>query len=93
MLDMDSFALGGIVFSKRGRDKGKAFVVVSIEGRYLYLADGKLRKIEKPKKKKAAHAQNTRSVSMEARTKILEGAISDSDLKKVLKAFKRNEEA
>jgi ribosomal protein L14E/L6E/L27E len=50
---------GFVVFSKKGRDKGKAMVVLNIEGEYLFLADGKLRTLDKPKKKKLKHVQPT----------------------------------
>lgn len=50
---------GCIVISKSGRDKGKLFVVVDVQDRYVYIADGKLRKIEKPKKKNKQHLQLT----------------------------------
>jgi len=49
--------IGQVVFSKNGRDKGKAFVIINIEDNYLYLVDGKLRTLNKPKKKKLKHVQ------------------------------------
>ncbi len=49
--------LGQIVLSKCGRDKSRYFIVVSIDENkeYVYLSDGDLRKMEKPKKKKIKH--------------------------------------
>ena len=48
--------LGRVVISKSGRDKGKRFVVIGVFDEDLVLiCDGKLRKIEKPKKKKLKH--------------------------------------
>ena len=44
-----------IVRSGAGRDKGKLFVVLAVEGEYLLLADGKSRKVESPKRKKRRH--------------------------------------
>ena len=41
--------------SDAGRDKGKLFVVLAVEGEYLLLADGKSRKVESPKRKKRRH--------------------------------------
>lgn len=43
------------VCSKAGRDKGRFFAVLSIEADFAYIADGDLRKIEKPKRKKLKH--------------------------------------
>ena len=49
--------LGQLVVSLTGRDKGCICAVVGIsedEG-YVLIADGKIRKVEKPKKKKLKH--------------------------------------
>jgi len=83
------------VYSKRGRDKGKAFVVVSIDGEYVFLADGKLRPLNKPKKKKAKHTQPTRTVTGYAAAAATAGGIKDADIRKWLLSFNdgyKNEE-
>lgn len=55
--------LGQIVVSRAGRDKGKFFIVAGIENElYLYISDGSLRKVEKPKKKKVKHLKLTDEV-------------------------------
>jgi len=54
--------VGQVVFSKCGRDKGRAFVVLSVEGEYVFLSDGQLRPLNKPKKKKIKHTQLTHTV-------------------------------
>lgn len=46
---------GDIVYSIAGRDSGNYFVVVSVEGNYAYICDGRNRKTDKPKKKKIKH--------------------------------------
>lgn len=39
-----------------GRDMNRVFIIVGYEGdQYLYIADGKHRRVEKPKLKKAKH--------------------------------------
>ena len=81
------YEIGRIVISKRGRDKGHPFVIVGIDGVYLYLADGKLRKLEKPKKKKPIHVQITESISQETAGKLAAGSLRDADLRKVLLRF------
>lgn len=51
---------GRIVRSKAGRDAGRLFLVVGVIDReHLLLADGDLRKLEKPKKKKLRHLTPT----------------------------------
>ena len=54
--------IGRIVCSKAGRDKGYFMVVVEIEGNFLYVADGKERPLERPKRKNAKHLMLTNTV-------------------------------
>lgn len=72
-----------IVISLSGRDKGKAFLVVAAEGDYLLLADGALRRIEKPKRKKRKHTQFLAHSSAQQRLK--DGArLSNSEIRRVI---------
>jgi len=76
--------IGQIVIAKKGRDKGKTFVVISILDGYLYLADGKLRPLAKPKKKKPMHVQPTNTVA----DLTTDGrALQDADIRKQLLIF------
>jgi ribosomal protein L14E/L6E/L27E len=80
--------IGQIVLSKKGRDKGKAFIVMAAEGEYVFLADGKLRPLTKPKKKKVRHIQPTNTVvDLVTAT----GGLKNADLKKWLAAFVKKE--
>ena len=47
--------LAEFVYAIAGRDKGKHFIVTSQEDNYLYLCNGKCRKVGSPKKKKIRH--------------------------------------
>ena len=47
---------GSIAVSTAGRDKDKVFIIVGVlDEDYVLIADGRSRKIEKPKKKKLKH--------------------------------------
>ena len=47
---------GSIAISLCGRDKDRAFIIVGVLDKdYVFITDGKKRKIEKPKKKKLKH--------------------------------------
>ena len=50
---------GEFVYASAGRDEGKCFIVLSTEDNYLYLCDGKSRKVSNPKKKKIKHVRLT----------------------------------
>ncbi len=54
--------VGRVVRSRAGRDCGRLFLVVGIaDSEHLLIADGDLRKVEKPKKKKLRHLTPTAS--------------------------------
>ena len=77
------FAAGEIVLSRAGRDRGRAFVITQVlDAEYVLLADGRLRTLDRPKKKKVKHLLRT---STEAR---LEPAahLLDADVRKFLTA-------
>ena len=43
--------------SKAGHDKGHLYVIYDVDETYVYLVDGEIRTIDKPKKKKRKHVQ------------------------------------
>ena len=53
------FKTGDIVESRAGRDAKRSFVVTATEDNYVWLSDGDLRKVDKPKKKKIKHIKLT----------------------------------
>ena len=53
---------GLVVRAKSGRDKGRFFVVISLDGEYAYIVDGKTRRLEKPKRKNLKHLFPTNTV-------------------------------
>ena len=51
---------GNLVISKKGRDKGRLFVVLyTLDAEYVFVCDGGLRKVGHPKKKKRIHLAPT----------------------------------
>ena len=46
-----------LVISLNGRDAGKLFIVIGVEDEYSLIADGKGRRLEKPKRKKNKHLE------------------------------------
>lgn len=54
---------GQIVKSLSGRDKDRYFVVLEAKGEFVWLADGKMRKLEHPKCKKLKHIQITKTIA------------------------------
>ena len=86
------YEAGQIVYSKSGHDKGKIFIILSVEGEYVYLADGKCLSLEKPKRKKIKHIQPTKFVSEFLKEKLIEKSyLLNADIVKVLREYNKNE--
>ena len=65
--------VGAVVKAKAGRDKEGFFVVVKADERFVYIADGRRRKVQSPKKKNPLHLAVTNTVlsdSMDTNRKI-----------------------
>ena len=56
------FVKGQLVRSKAGRDKARTLAVLDVQGPWLTLADGGLRRLGKPKRKKTIHVAATGTV-------------------------------
>lgn len=50
-------ARGSVVQSLAGHDRLRPYVVLGSEGCFVFLADGSLRPLERPKKKRARHVR------------------------------------
>ena len=47
--------VGSLVWALAGREKGSCYVAVGVDGGFVYIADGRHRKVESPKKKSMKH--------------------------------------
>lgn len=82
------YSKGQIVYSKSGRDKQRPFIVYDFDENYVYIVDGDLRKIQKPKKKNKKHIQIVNKIDYNVKMKLDEGLyLLDADIRKALKAF------
>ena len=77
-----------LIVSKAGRDKGQLFYVIDTDEQYVYLADGKSRKLEKPKRKKRKHVELLPRRDSRVADKIRSGdKVLNSELRKELASF------
>ena len=77
-----------IVISLSGRDKGKYFFVVETAGEFVLIADGRCRKLERPKKKKRKHVELVARQASQVAAKICSGdKVLNSELRRELAAF------
>ena len=81
-----SFDLADVVISINGRDAGKRFIVVEIRDEYSLIADGKGRRIEKPKLKKNKHLKLEEKADGPILTKLKENErVSNNDIRRFLR--------
>ena len=77
-----------LVVSKAGRDQGQLFYVIDTDEQYVYLADGKSRRLEKPKRKKRKHIEQIPRTESRIAEKIRNGEkVLNSELRKELASF------
>ena len=77
-----------LVVSKAWRDQGQLFYVIDADEQYVYLADGKSRRLEKPKRKKRKHIEQIPRTESRIAEKIRNGEkVLNSELRKELASF------
>ncbi len=76
---------GSVVKSVAGHDSERLYVVTSVQGGYVTLADGRLRPLEKPKRKSIKHIRKTNRVLD------LSGIQTNKKLREALRACRSNE--
>lgn len=86
-MENTSFKRGSIVISLCGRDKGRYFAITAFfDEQYGYIADGKLRTISKPKKKKVKHMK-LMCHSDEIEEMLLSKTLTDRKMKDILNRY------
>ena len=89
----DNVIISDVVVSTAGRDRGQWFYVIKEEPQYLYLANGKDRTLDKPKRKKRKHIQKVLRSETRVAEKLRAGdKVLNSELRRDL-AFLARENA
>ncbi len=88
-----SFRKAQIVRACRGRDSGRLFCVLEEAGGWLLLADGKRRRVDHPKRKRAKHVLLAGEWEHPAMEKVRTGLpVRDRELRAALAAFREEME-
>jgi len=82
---MERYKIGMLARSKAGHDFDKIYVIVDVDQTYVYLSDGSIRTLDKPKKKKKKHVQIICSLYN------IENA-DDVVIKRIIKEWEKEEE-
>ncbi len=83
---MDRYQTGMLAWSRAGHDNGRLYVIAAVEEEYVFLTDGRLRPLEKPKKKKKKHVQVIRTIPRELEN-MSENTIKNEDVRRVIRRF------
>lgn len=74
---------GMLAVSRAGHDRHKLYVIIDEADEYVYLADGRNRTVNEPKKKNKKHVQVIKRVRMEQPA----GGYSDLEIKKTISMY------
>jgi len=82
-MKMFPIEVGSIVRSMAGRDQGRLFVVIQeVDTDFVMVANGKLRGMDRLKKKRRKHLKPTGAVVEELRGRLAEGAaVEDHEIR------------
>ncbi len=83
---MERYERGMLAWSRAGHDCGQLYVITDVQGEYVFLSDGRLKPLERPKKKKIKHIQVVRRIPEEL-DGIAEGNVKNEEIRKVIRRF------
>ena len=82
--------IGKFATSKAGHDKLKLYVIMNEDSEYVYLVDGDLKPIDKPKKKSKKHIQIINKMDETIQNKLeTKQIIYNEDIKRAIKLYWR----
>lgn len=85
---MDENIVGMFAASKAGHDKDSVYVIIREDGEYIYVADGKSRTVERPKRKNKKHVQLIKKKRMPEP----DNGFDDLQIKRVIKEYLKERE-
>lgn len=81
---MNEFNIGGFAISAAGHDFGKCYVIIQMDSEYVYLVDGRIRTLNRPKKKKYKHVTMLKTDRV-LEAKVINGTVKDEEIKRSIK--------
>ena len=88
--EQPDLTIADVVISTAGRDQGQLFYVLEADDTYLMLANGKDRRIEKPKRKKRKHTNKVLRSETRVAAKLRAGdKVLNSELRRDLAYLSR----
>ena len=85
---MEENIVGMLATSKAGHDKDSVYVIIREDGEYIYVADGRVRTTERPKRKNKKHIQ----LIKKKRLPEPENGFDNLEIKRIIKEYRRERE-
>ncbi len=85
---MNEFTIGSLVIATAGHDSGKYYVIISMDQEYVYLVDGRIRTLERPKKKKSIHIRMLSEYDLSLADKVKLNTVKNEEIKRAIKLVK-----
>ncbi len=82
---MNEIKVGSFAVSAAGHDAGKCYVIFHMDQEYVYLVDGKIRTLDRPKKKKRIHIQMLSETDQGLADKVVNKTVKNEEIKRVIK--------
>ena len=87
---MVEFKEAGLVKSLAGHDKDELYIIISVQGEYVNLSDGRRHPLSKQKRKNRKHLQLTGKYDETLRKKLTEGGtVSDEEIASLIRTHKQ----
>ena len=89
--DKPDIQISDVVVSTAGRDAGSYFYVIAMEDEFVFLADGKGRTLDKPKRKKRKHIEKVLRSETRVAEKLRSGdKVLNGELRRDLASLSRS---
>jgi len=89
-MEIEKIKPGMLAWSRAGHDKGNLYMILRVADDCVFLADGKQRTVENPKKKKIKHVQLMYHIPRELKTVDI-NHIKNEEIKYALKCHLKSE--
>lgn len=80
--------IGTFAKSKAGHDCNQIYVIINCDDEYVYLSDGRIKALDKPKKKKHKHIQVINYIDPVIMEKMQQNNLFNEDIKRAIKIYK-----
>lgn len=85
---MNELKIGGYAVSEAGHDSGKCYVIIQADEEYVYLVDGLIRTLDRPKKKKMKHVKMLEQFEQLLADKVINKTVRNEEIKRAIKLLK-----